>query len=311
MTGYLKQSSPSLQFVTFIGIFIGFMLLYGTFLYTGFPALSGYTVDQLQGGNATGPKVIGYLKLVQFLYTLVVYLVPGLLFGYLSDPKPAEWLGMSKSPKALPIVLALLIMYCSLWAVDLTAEWNQHWNVPASIRQMEEQADLLIERLLQMPTVKDLIVNLLLIAVLPAIAEEVFFRGVMQRLVIQLVRLPWLGVLITAILFSAVHMQLLGFVPRVLLGFLLGAIYYLSGNLWLSILGHFLVNGIQVFAAYLYQVKVISEDPSKSSTTSWYVALISALVTLSLLWVLYKRTKLPAQAEKSQPENLSDGKRLD
>ncbi|HEU4551242.1 MAG TPA: CPBP family intramembrane glutamic endopeptidase [Chitinophaga sp.] len=306
MTGYLKQSSPSLQFMAFIGIFIGFMLLYGTFLYTGFPALSGYTVDQLQGGNATGPKVVAYLKLIQFLYTLVVYLVPGLLFAYLSDPQPAAWLGLHKKPKALPIVLALLIMYCSLWAVDLTANWNQHWPVPDSIRQMEEQADALIERMLQMPTVADLVINMLMIAVLPAIAEEVFFRGVMQRLIIQLVKLPWLGVLITAILFSAVHMQLLGFVPRVLLGILLGAIYLLSGNLWLSMLGHFLVNGIQVLAIYLYQVKLIDEDPSKSGTTSWYVALISALVTIALLWVFYKRTKLP-----QQPENLDNGKRLD
>jgi membrane protease YdiL (CAAX protease family) len=300
MTGYLKQSSPSLQFVTFIGIFIGFMLIYGTFLYTGFPALSGYTIEQLQGAGATGPKVIGYLKLVQFLYTLVVYLLPALLFGYLSDPSPASWLGLQRKPRLLPMILALLIMYCSLWAVDLSAEWNQHWEVPASMRQMEEQADALVERMLQMPRFTDLLINLLLIAVLPALGEELFFRGVMQRLIIQIIKLPWLGVLITAILFSAIHMQLLGFVPRVLLGFLLGAIYLVSGNLWLSIIGHFLVNGIQVVAAYLYQVKVIEDDPTKTGTTSWYIALISALVTLSLLWVLHKRTKLPDQQIKPE-----------
>jgi len=300
MTGYLKQSSPSLQFVSFLGIFIGFMLLYGTFLYTGFPALSGYTLEQLQDAKATSPKVIGYLKLVQFLYTLVVYLLPALLFGYLSDPQPAAWLGLRKKPRGLPLTLALLIMYCSLWAVDVTAEWNQHWDVSASVRQMEQQADMLVERMLQMPHVTDLLINLLLIAVLPAIGEEVFFRGVLQRLIIQMVKLPWLGVLITAILFSAVHMQVLGLVPRALLGFLLGAIYLISGNLWLSIAGHFLVNGIQVVAAYLYQVKVIHDDPTKGGTTSWYVALISALVTLSLLWVLHKRTKLPNQPIKPE-----------
>ena len=301
MPGYLKQSPPSLQFVTFIGIFIGFMLLYGTFLYTGFPALSGYTIDQLQSPGTSGPKVIGYLKLVQFLYTLIVYLVPGLIFAYLTDPSPSAWLGLRRKPTILPLILALLIMYCSLWAVDITAEWNQHWSIPASMRQVEEQADQLVERMLQMPRFIDLLINLVLIAVLPAIAEEVFFRGVLQRLITQMVKFPWLSVLITAILFSAVHMQLLGFVPRVLLGFLLGAIYLLSGNLWLSIAGHFLVNGIQVVAAYLYQAKIITEDPSKEGTTSWYVALISALVTIALLWVLYKRTKLP-----DQPENQAE-----
>ncbi|WP_298737133.1 CPBP family intramembrane glutamic endopeptidase [uncultured Chitinophaga sp.] len=300
MTGYLKQSSPSLQFVAFIGIFIGFMLLYGTFLYTGFPALSGYTIQQLQDAGATGPKVIGYLKLVQFLYTLVVYLVPALLFAYLTDPRPAAWLGLGQKPRPLSLILALLIMYCSLWAVDLTGEWNRQWEVSANLRQLEEQADMLVERMLQMPRITDLLINLVLIAVLPAIGEEVFFRGVLQRLIIQMVKLPWLGVLITAILFSAVHMQLLGLVPRALLGFLLGAIYLLSGNLWLSIVGHFLVNGIQVVAAYLYQAKVITDDPTKTGSTSWYVALISALVTLSLLWVFYKRAKLPNQPIKPE-----------
>ncbi|GAA0530654.1 CPBP family intramembrane glutamic endopeptidase [Chitinophaga japonensis] len=300
MTGYLKQSSPSIQFATFLGIFIGFMLLYGTFLYTGFPALSGYTIEQLQSSGATGPKVIGYLKLVQFLYTLIVYLVPALLFAYLTDPKPAAWLGLHKRPRALPVILSILIMYCSLWAVDLTAEWNRSWDVPASMRQMEEQADQLVERMLQMPRVTDLLINLLLIAVLPAIAEELFFRGVLQRLFTQMVKLPWLAVLITSILFSAIHMQLLGFVPRLLLGFLLGSIYLLSGNLWLSIAGHFLVNGIQVMAVYLYQVKVITEDPAKTGTTSWYIGLISLLVTLSLLWVLRKRAKLPEQPTNTE-----------
>ncbi len=298
MPGYLKQSPPSLQFVTFLGIFIGFMLLYGTFLYTGFPALSGYTIDRLQDPATTGPKVIGYLKLVQFLYTLIVYLVPGLLFAYLSDPSPAGWLGLRRKPTLLPLILALLIMFCSFAAVDLTARWNEQWPIPASMRQLEQQADQLVNRLLQMPRFTDLIINLLLIAVLPAIAEEVFFRGVMQRLIIQMVKLPWLGVLITAILFSAVHMQLLGFVPRVVLGFLLGAIYLLSGNLWLSICGHCLVNGFQVVATYLFQIKLLKEDPSQTGSSSWYVALISALVTLALLWVLYKRTKLPDQPVK-------------
>ncbi|WP_188315833.1 CPBP family intramembrane glutamic endopeptidase [Chitinophaga agrisoli] len=189
-------------------------------------------------------------------------------------------------------------MFCSFWAVDLSAAWNQHWPIPASWRQMEEQADVLVQRMLKMPTFADLLINLVLIAVLPAIAEEVFFRGVLQRIFTQMVKLPWLSIFITATLFSAIHMQALGFVPRLLLGLLLGAIYHLSGNLWLSIAGHFFVNGFQVVAVYLFQAKLIKEDLSESGTTSWHVALISALVTLALLWVLYKRTKLPEQPVK-------------
>lgn len=296
MTGYLKQYSPLLQFVAFIGIFIGFMLLSLALLTTGLPLISDYTFEQLQNAGTADPKVVGYLKLIQFLYTFTVYLLPAWLFAYLADPQPLEWSGLHKSPKLLPVILSLLIMFSAGWAVGITAEWNMQWEVPQVFHELESQADKLTRNMLQMHHFGDLLLNLALIAVLPALAEELFFRGVLQRLIIQLVRQPWIGVLLTAILFSLVHLQMLSFLPRVVLGFLLGAIYLVSGNLWLSILGHFLNNGMQVVAVYLFQMKIINDDPLQSETVSWYVALISALVTLALLWVLHKRSRPPGEA---------------
>src|SRR6186713_221379 len=194
MTGYMKQYPPALQFATFIGLFIGFSLLYVIFLTTVFPNISGYTIETLQTADPKLPKVLGYLKLTQFLYTLVVYLAPPALFAYLADPKPAEWLHLQKSPRILPVILAILVMLAGLPMVGFTSDWNHTWHLSEASRQLEEKAEMLTRILLIMPNVGTLLVNLVLIAIVPAIAEEFFFRGVMQRLLIQMLhKAPWVA----------------------------------------------------------------------------------------------------------------------
>ncbi|MBP1652085.1 MAG: Abortive infection protein, partial [Bacteroidetes bacterium] len=101
----------------------------------------------------------------------------------------------------------------------------------------------------------------------------------------------WLAILITALLFSAVHMQWLSFVPRVILGFLLGVIYYLTGNLWLSILAHSINNGLQVVLMYLFQMHLMKTDPMASGQSNWLAAIASLVVTGLWVWVLQRRSK--------------------
>lgn len=302
MIGYLKQYPPLLQFVTFVGFFIGFMLLYILFLNTVFPAFSGYTALELYNtANQKDPKVIGYLKLTQFLYTLTVYLVPSALFAYLWQSRPLAGVGMHKAPAPILIILSILIMFCSLAMVGTLAEWNQSWPLPQSIRDAQAQLEKITGVMLRMPHISDLFINLLLIALIPAIGEELFFRGVLQPVMIDMMRMKWLGVIFTAIIFSAIHGDMLGFMPRILLGFLLGAIYQISGNLWLSIIAHFFNNGMQVMAMFLFQAGYVKTDPSKEEHIAWYLAVASLLITTGLLWALYKKTPVP-QVEATDPE---------
>jgi uncharacterized protein len=291
MIGFLKRQPPALQFATFVGLFIGFSILYGFLLIAVLPHLSGYTIESLQMADPSIPKVLAYLKLTQFLYTLVVYLAPPAVFAWMIDNRPAHWLHLDRSPRLLPVVLALLIMLAGLPLVGVTSDWNHTWHLSEATRRMEEQAETLTRALLQMSGIGDLLVNLILIAVVPAIAEEFFFRGVVQRLLVKMMPWgPWLAILITALIFSAIHMEWLDFIPRVILGFLLGAIYYQTGNLWLPIIGHFLNNGLQVLMVYLYQIKMIHTDPMASTPTPWYWGLVSISATVALLWYLRRKT---------------------
>lgn len=295
--GYLRQYSPFMQLVTFLGLMFAFMMLHSLFMAGFFPAISGgYTIEQF-----TDPKVwkdpgfVQALKIVQLLYTVVGFLLPACIFAYLAHPRPAQYLGLEQPPKGSQLLLAILVVACSLPLVGVTAEWNASWPVSEAIKDLEDMAAEQTKLLLNMPDAGTMLFSLFLLALLPAIAEEFFFRGVVQRLVMQLVKNGWLAVFITAVFFSAIHMQFLGFVPRVVLGFVMGAIYFLTGNLWLSIAGHFLNNGLQVVLAYLFQAKMISYDVMKDEHTPIYFGLFSLLLVGFLLMVLHKRAKAAGQ----------------
>lgn len=290
----MKQYPPSFQFAIFIGFFIGFYLLYFLFLIIVFPHISGYTIFTLQSLDSSVPKVLGYRKLTQILYTLVVYLCPALIFARLAAPKPLEYLSMQRAPKFIPAILAILIILVSLPMVDLSAQWNLTWPVSETMRMQEEVAERMTRDLLKMDSFSTLLLNILFFAVMPAIAEEAFFRSVVQRLMIKMMPVKngaWVAILITALLFSAVHMQWLSFVPRVILGFLLGVIYYLSGNLWLSILAHSINNGLQVVLMYLFQMHLMKTDPMASGQSNWLAAIASLVLTALWVWLLQRRSK--------------------
>lgn len=314
MTGRLKQYPPSLQFATFVGLFLLFLVFYVFFLTFVFPLISGHSLTTLQSELSSAeealrpvsPKVLGYLKLTQFLYTLIVYLLPPVFFAFLMDNRAGNWLRIDQKPRFLPVILAFLIMIVALPFVSYTGDWNHSWPFSPELRKMEEQTEVLTRILLNMPDISSLLVNLLIIAIIPAIAEEFFFRGVLQRMFIKMMPgMPWLAVFIAAICFSAIHMQWMDFIPRLLLGFLLGAIYYLSGNLWLSILGHFLNNALQIVMVYLYQAKMIKTDPMAATPTEWYIAAISLALTIGAIWLFDKQT-MPGEKEHNHRDDFNE-----
>ena len=290
MTGYLKQSSTLLQFVTFLGFFFGFFAIYIAALQMITPAMTGQSLEAIQNGAFNDPNLIGYLKITQFFYTIVAFFVPAALFAYLWQPYPATYLGLKPAPKGIQILIALFAMYGVLPLAGLLGEWNETWPISQSARDMQAMAEKLLAVMLRMPTIKDLLINLVLVAIIPAIGEELFFRGVLQRLIIKSTRKVWLSVFITSILFSAIHGEVLGFMPRVLLGFGLGAIYVISGNLWLSILAHILNNGSQVVMLYLFQHGMTKDDPMKDTPLAWYYVALSIPVTIALFWALSKKS---------------------
>jgi membrane protease YdiL (CAAX protease family) len=292
MTSYLKQYPPFFQLVVFSGIFLGCFVIYNFFfLGWAMPQVTGITAFDLQNGDLHNPHFVEVMKWMQLIYSLFCFLVPALLFLYLSDPHPLEYGDLRHRFRLVAGLLSIVILVCAMPAVGVLSDWNQqiHFgSLDESLRQLNQKATEMTEAMLRMQGWGSLLFNLLLIGIIPAIAEEMFFRGVIQRLLVRMTRRGWIGILLASLIFSLLHGEMLGFFPRAALGVILGLIYYISGNLWYSIVAHFINNGTQVVLLFLFQKHYIAFDISQDQPTPALAGLVSSVIVIGLFVIFWK-----------------------
>ncbi|MGX5818090.1 CPBP family glutamic-type intramembrane protease [Chitinophaga lutea] len=298
MMGALRGNPPYIQLTLALGLMLACMLFFGIFANLVFPAISGgYTmIEALDPAVAANGRALFAVKITQFFYTLTAFLLPAWIMALLLYPRPAEFLGLTKAPKVEQLGLALLALLCAIPFVGLAAEWNETWPLGEYFRTMEKMAAQQTRIILNMPDAASLIENLVLIALLPAVCEEFFFRGVIQRIVSKWTRNGWVGAIIAGAIFSLIHFQMLTFMPRWVLGFVIGAVFFSSGNLWLCIAAHFLNNGLQVVLVYLYQARMIEYDVLREQDHVPAVYGIAGAVLCGiLLWRLHNSARKAGQ----------------
>ena len=252
------------------------------------------------GGNQTTAS----LKWLQFAQTIATFLLPPILCAWMWDEghRPFSWLKLNKTADARLFGLAILIMICAIPAINLLADLNSRIELPKSLdfieqkmRLMEEEAAALTERFLQADNIGILLINIGLMALLPAFAEELTFRGTLQQILCD--RQPsyrtHIAIWVTAIIFSAIHMQFYGFIPRMLMGAMFGYIFVWTGSLWVPIVMHFTNNGLAVFAYYIFdQLGENSKNYADTfgAGTTWWVGVWSLVITCLGLREFYRRT---------------------
>ncbi len=195
----------------------------------------------------------------------------------------------------IPILITAFVVIIFMAVNSVFIEWNAEFNFPDFAkgfenwaREREDTAAELTSFLTNFESSGELLLALFIIAVLPAIGEEIVFRGLIQNEFFRGTKNIHLSIWIAAILFSAIHFQFFGFVPRLLLGALFGYLYYWSGNLTLAILAHFVNNGVSVMALYLHQQCKFTFDIDSPESAPANVVIISALLTAGLLYYFYK-----------------------
>jgi uncharacterized protein len=192
----------------------------------------------------------------------------------------------------IPIIITSLIVIIFMAVNSLFAEWNANIKFPEGFhewaRSREDLATELTTFMIQIDSYFELVVAMFVIAILPAIGEELVFRGLIQRELYRGTKNIHVAIWVAAILFSAIHMQFFGFVPRLLLGALFGYIYYWSGSLTLAIFAHFVNNGALVFAMYLHQKGTFEYDVESTEAVPANIIIISALLTAGLLYYFYQ-----------------------
>ena len=199
------------------------------------------------------------------------------------------------------LVSAIVIFFMGFNSIFI--EWNSKMDLPDFMgglerwaRATEDTAMELTKYLTQFSNPGQFILGFFVIAVLASFSEELVFRGMLQPTLQRAAGNVHAGIWISAILFSCMHLQLYGFVPRVFLGALFGYLYYWSGNLLVPMIGHFVNNGLQVVVIYLNQAEVTALDLESPEALPWPVIIGFTVLTIALLWFYRKR-----QAHKTLP----------
>jgi len=196
------------------------------------------------------------------------------------------------------LAAAGLVILCSVPFLSALVAWNASVHFPTSLhdfelwaRGMEDQAAGLTKFLTDFNTPGRLLVGLVVIAIVPAVAEELVFRGGVQRNLVVWFGSRHVGVWLAAAIFSAIHVQFFGFVPRFVLGLVLGYLYEWSGNILVSMAAHFTQNAFQLILLYLAQGKQLPSyfDPDATQPLPWPPVLLSAVLTAGLLYWLHQR----------------------
>jgi membrane protease YdiL (CAAX protease family) len=221
MNTYLKFKSAWLQLLIFGSLTFGMSVaLIGVGLVIVSKIYNIPPFDIISMNDLADPNMLNSAKTLQVISSIAIFLAPSLVFAYLSDRKPLEYIGFKKPSPVVFWGLSFLLIFASLPMVGWLGHMNENmhllqaWLLPKKLCAMAEaQAGKMIEKFLEMKSPADLIRMIIIVAVVPAFAEELFFRGVLQRLMIQITRRPMVGIIITAIIFSAIHEQFLDFSP--------------------------------------------------------------------------------------------------
>ncbi len=295
-------NTPYSKFLISVGVILVsavFFTLISTILATTIYGVSMMELQQMMN-EPSMPVTLSILKLVQTFSALGTFIVPPFILAWLFSERPLNFLSLDKKPESFSLLLVIVIMIVSTPLVNFMGELNSHLHLPGFLkgvedwmRESEDKAAQLTEAFLDMKTPGDLYFNLFMIALLPAVGEELVFRGLVQRIFVQWSKNVHVAVWTTAILFSAMHMQFYGFLPRMMLGGMLGYMLVWSGSLWLPIVAHFINNAAAVIFTYLFQHEISGIDPDKIGTESDFTSLAASLViTVFLFSILYRRRKL-------------------
>ncbi len=200
------------------------------------------------------------LLLVQAANSLVCFLIFPLLFiARTSFPLYYDSWNDNSQVAIASFSNVFVMMIFVLPLSSVLAEWNQTVQFPDFLsgfeswaRSSEKQIAALTQVITHFSSLTEFLVGLLIIGVLAAVGEELTFRGVLQPLFINLFRNAHVGIVVTAFVFGAIHMQFFSFLPRLVLGVLFGYLYYYSQNLWIPIVGHLVNNSLSLFFVYRY-----------------------------------------------------------
>lgn len=232
-------------------------------------------------------------KILLMLSSVISFALPALIATkFIEKDEPVfRQLGLTESPRFAKYLLAIAFMLAIMPAVELLSSLNASYSFPESMKGLEDyfraadtSAMEASQRALAGSGIGAFVLNLIVLAITPAVCEELFFRGVLQKFFVRNISNKHIAILLTAFIFSAIHMQFSGLLPRFILGAVLGYLFYTSGSLWLSIVAHATNNALVVCVAYFGDVSAAEiPDISIFANIWWITAIVVGLAVAVLI----------------------------
>lgn len=286
-------------------LFLGILVFFSTALFT----LVGTLLAKLLFGGdiqitnyaiaMQDHRLVNYLKFMQLISATALFIIPTFIFGYINRDFWGIWNFNGRKTFNSTLAVAL-VMIVGMPFINWTAALNAQLHLPgfmsgmqAMMERMEKTSQLIQEGFMSSTSVKGLMLNIVMMAVIPAVGEELLFRGILQPIFHRYTKRIHLSIFITAFLFSAIHMQFLSFIPRFLMGMFFGYLFYMSKSLWLPMVGHFVNNFTAVMAYFLLNTGRIKDSPDTiaNSASSWQLGMLSAMLVAGLVYVIYRDIK--------------------
>lgn len=284
-----------------IGLFITLItLITGILIAVPF---TGKSITELLGGlDARDPDNLNMVRYFQIISHLGMFIIPSFVLAWFFGRKILKYLYLDNIPSGRMLLVSCMLVFAAVPMINYVLEMNMQMHFPEWLkgleewmRRAEENAEQLTRTFLAVETPGGLLFNLFMIALIPAIGEELMFRGVLLRIFKRWSGSKHLAVWATAIIFSAIHFQFFGFFPRMILGVLFGYLVVWSGSMWPAIAAHFVNNAAAVTFFYLFHHQISEgtfENLGKGSEGLVYF-LLSLAVTVALMWWVKKAGSKP------------------
>lgn len=274
-------------------------------------AMTGRGITTMET-DILNPRYYSAIMWMQAVSTFMMFFLPVYLFALICYRDPTKFMGFNTRFNYKQVIMVLVILVFTFPLSGALAEMTKVIPIPHSweiyFKAKEAERALQEKALIHINTFPKYLTSMIIIGLLPAIFEEVCFRGGIQNILTRWFNGPWIAIILTSIIFSAVHISYYGFFVRFSLGIFLGLVFYYSGSLWLNILFHFLYNGVQVTALYLAttssgNVANHSKDIEESFPL-W--AGVIALVIVVFALIRFRELSLAEQKKYMMPKEDPD-----
>lgn len=242
-------------------------------------------------------RQIAFIKFYQFINQIGVFVFPAILFSFLVSSSSKKYLKVNRLPNTTNLIIMGLVVFTALPFINFLGDLNQSMSFPKFLSGVENwmldkeiQAKQLTETFLKTNSIGGLMINLLIVAAVPAIGEELIFRGLILKLFKDITHNAHWAVLISAFIFAAIHLQFYGFLPRFFLGLVLGYSFVITQNLWVPVFIHFINNAASVIVYFLHYngyLNIPMEDFGSVQNPVYIVG--SLLITVWLMVIVYRR----------------------